>query len=450
MFTAEAAERKRAMLRQIALAALAALSPERMVREAIALDGVTLSIAGRRWDLRACPRITLAALGKAAAPMMRGALQALAPLMDAAPPPAAEKVRGVVVAPAAAWDQPEIAPRGIEQYLGGHPEPNQGSLIAAMALRRAVAATPPGGLSVYLISGGGSALAEEPLPGLALEDLRQTHRALVHSGAPIGAINAVRKHLSALKGGRLALAAPPRADQVSLLLSDVPPGDLSSISSGPTCPDPSTLADCGRILQEHRLALPAAVTAALLAPGGQETPKPGDARLARSSCHVLMDNTGLKAEAARRAQAAGLAPVIVDDADEWEYRRAADFLLERLAAAKRGRPNACIIAGGEVLVKVEGTPGRGGRNQAFALYCAQSIAGSDACVLSLGADGVDGNSPAAGACVDGGTAARAGAAGYNVAQALARFDAYPLLAATGDAIATGPTGNNLRDLRLLA
>ena len=450
MFTAEAAERKRAMLRRIALETLAALSPERLVREAIACDGAALSIAGRRWDLRACPRITLAALGKAAAPMMRGALHALAPLIDAGGALPADRIRGVVVAPVEAWDQPESVPRGMEQYLGGHPEPNQGSLIAAQALRRAVAATPPGGLILHLISGGGSALAEEPLPGLALDDLRRTHRALVHSGAPIGAINAVRKHLSAIKGGRLALAAHPEIGQISLLLSDVPPGDLSSISSGPTCPDPSTLADCGRILQEYRPELPEAVTAALLAPSSQETPKPGDAGFARSSWHVLMDNAGLQAEAARKAQAAGLAPVIVDDADEWEYRRAADFLLERLAAEKRSRPYACIIAGGEVLVKVEGTPGRGGRNQAFALYCAQSISGSDTCVLSLGTDGVDGNSPAAGACVDGGTAARARAAGLDIAQALARFDAYPLLAATGDAITTGPTGNNLRDLRLLA
>lgn len=439
------------MLRRIALETLAALSPERLVREAITLDGATLAIAGRQWDLRECPGVTLAALGKAAAPMLRGALAALAPLADAAQTPASEIiVHGSVVAPALAWAQPETPPPGIEQYVGGHPEPNQGSLIAAQALRRAVAATPAGGLIAYLISGGGSALAEEPLPGLALEDLCRTHRALVHSGAPIGAINAVRKHLSALKGGRLALAAPSGTDQVSLLLSDVPAGDLSSISSGPTCPDPSTLADCGRILREYRPVLPDAVAAALLAPGGQETPKPGDARFARSSWHVLMDNSGLKTETARRARAAGLAPVIVDDADELGYRQAADFLLERLAAEKRSQPNACIVAGGEVLVKVEGTPGRGGRNQAFALYCAQRIAGGDACVLSVGTDGVDGNSPAAGACVDGGTVERARAAGFDPAQAIAHFDAYPLLAATGDAITIGPTGNNLRDLRLLA
>lgn len=439
------------MLRRIALETLAALSPERLVREAITLDGATLAIAGRQWDLRECPGITLVALGKAAAPMMRGALAALAPLMEAARArSAAERVHGVVVAPGPAWEQPGTVPPGIEQYVGGHPEPNQGSVIAAQALRRAVAAAPAGGLIVYLISGGGSALAEEPLPGLTLDDLRQTHRALVHSGAAIGAINAVRKHLSALKGGRLALAAPSGTDQVSLLLSDVPAGDLSSVSSGPTCPDPSTLADCGRILREYRPELPEAVSAALLAPGGQETPKPGDARFARSSWHVLMDNSGLKTEAARRAREAGLAPVVVDDADEWECRRAADYLLERLAAEKRIRSNACIFAGGEVLVKVEGTPGRGGRNQAFALYCAQRIAGGDACVVSVGTDGVDGNSPAAGACVDGGTVERARAAGFDPAQAIAHFDAYPLLAATGDAITIGPTGNNLRDLRLLA
>ncbi|MGH9534469.1 MAG: glycerate kinase type-2 family protein [Terriglobales bacterium] len=437
-----ATEHKRAILESIALGTLTALEPGGLVRQAIVIEGPVLRIAGGSWELHTCPQITLIAVGKAAAPMIRAAQAALAAV--------AERVRGVVVAPAPASGPCEVLPRGIEPRVGGHPEPTVASLRAARALLRAVAATPPRGLILYLISGGGSALAEAPLPGVSFTDLRQTHRALVRSGAPIGAINAVRKHLSAIKGGRLALAAQPAVEQVSLLLSDVPAGDVSAISSGPTCPDTSTLDDCRRICGEYSLVLPLSARAALFGPGQRETPKPSVHGFARSRWEVLMDNAGAKAEAARRARAAGLAPVLEDQADEAECRAAADFLLRRLAQARRQNPRACVIAGGEVRVRVGAAPGRGGRNQAFALHCAAQIAGGDCCVLSLGTDGVDGNSPAAGACVDGGTAERARAAGFDLERAQAQWDAYPLLAAAGDVIEIGPTGNNLRDLRLLA
>jgi hydroxypyruvate reductase len=284
---------------------------------------------------------------------------------------------------------------------------------------------------------------------LTLLELKETYRALVLGGAPIGEINTIRKHLSAFKGGRLALRAAARgAQQISLIISDVAGSDAGEVSSGPTLPDRSTVEDCYRIARQRGLRFPPPVQRVFDERSLAETPKPANPAFAKTSWHVLMDNDTACTVLAERARLLGLAPEIDHTSDEWEYKRAADFLVKRLQELRRQAPNACLISGGEVLVKVA-NGGTGGRNQQLALACAMRIAGSDVCVLSGGTDGIDGNSDGAGAVVDGTTVERLKKAGFNAQRQLEAFDAYPALRAIGDTLVTGLTGNNVRDLRLL-
>jgi len=340
---------------------------------------------------------------------------------------------------------------GLEYFHGGHPLPNADSVKAGEAILRVLRAAGEQSLVIYLLSGGGSALAEKPIPGISLEDLVATYRVLVHSGAPIAEINAIRKHLSAIKGGRLAQAAG-RAWQVSTMISDVPDHALDSLASGPTMPDSSTAEDCYAIAARYDLLplFPAAVRErfAQRALTMEETPKAGDPSFARSRWWVLASNALAEAAAVQQAAAEGWTAEVDNSCDDWDYNRAADYLLEKVRALRRERSRACLISGGEVTVKVT-DGGMGGRNQQFALYCAAKIAGENLAVLSAGTDGIDGNSAAAGAVVDGTTEARAAVRGFSIAKSLASFDAFPLFEALGDAIVTGPTGNNLRDLRIL-
>jgi glycerate 2-kinase len=273
----------------------------------------------------------------------------------------------------------------------------------------------------------------------------------VESGAPIAAMNAVRKHLSAVKGGRLAAAAVP-AEQVTLFVSDVPPGELDALSSGPTLPDRSTVSDVYRIVNEYGLMerFPAAIAEMLRAGVLEETPKPGDAIFARSHWCVLLDSASLEEAARARASELGWSVEVDNTCDDWSAEKAAAYLVERLQEMRSKRPRVCLLSVGEVTVRIaSGAAGSGGRNQHFALLCAEQIAGSGITVLSGGSDGVDGNSPAAGAIVDGRTVERASLAQYPVDRALAMFDSYSLFTLLGDAVITGPTGNNLRDLRIL-
>jgi hydroxypyruvate reductase len=288
-------------------------------------------------------------------------------------------------------------------------------------------------------------------PGISLDVMVATHKALVGSGAPIAAINAVRKHLSAVKGGRLAEAAAP-AEQITIFVSDVPEGELDALSSGPTLPDPSTSEDVYRIAEEYGLgaSLPGVISEMLRGRALIETPKSGNIFFSRSRWSVLLDSGSLGEAAWVRARELGWKVEIDNRCDDWGAERAASYLLERVRELRRGRERVCLLSVGEVTVQVPaGAAGRGGRNQHFALLCSEGIGGDEITVLSAGSDGIDGNSPAAGALVDGLTTTRAEAAGYPVAAALAAFDSYSLLALLGDTITTGPTGNNLRDLRIL-
>ena len=412
---------------------LAALAPRRLVREQAPADA-------------AYARVTVLALGKAAGPMLRGWL-------DAAPPALLARTEAWLCAPAGAPELDAAAWRGcglpVHRFGGGHPEPNRDSQRAAeamLAAARPLAVWSPtsGGraaLLVALLSGGGSALAELPRDG-DLERCRRLHRALVSSGAPIGEINLVRKHLSAFKGGWLAAAASG-AEQVSYILSDVPGADLGAVASGPTCPDASTRAEAEAALWRW---LPQ--EAAAWAPSLAETPKPGDAAFANARWVRLAGNDDACAALARLARAGGCAPVVVDHAaDEWTSEDAAPYLVARWRRLRSGHARPCLIAGGEVRVRVprQGA-GRGGRNCDLALRVAMRLAGERFCFLSAGTDGVDGASGVAGACVDGDTLARA--AGRSAEAALAGFDSAAFLDAAGDLVRTGPTGNNLRDLRI--
>ena len=309
-----------------------------------------------------------------------------------------------------------------------------------------------------MISGGGSSIVEKPVASLkdddiSLPDLVATYRALVHSGAPIAEINAIRKHLSAVKGGRLAQAAYP-AQQVSILVSDVPDNTPDALASGPTMPDSTSIHDCERIAVKYNLIeqLPKSAADLFRQHALEETPKSDDPSFVRSRWWTVLSNQVAIDEAAAAANRAGFAVEVDNSCDDWPYEKAAAYLLNRLRELRSTVSRVCLISGGEVTVTVR-NGGMGGRNQQFALACAELIAGDDITVLSAGTDGIDGNSPAAGAVADGSTLIRAGGAGLDGSErarhALSKFDAYPFFEALGDTIHTGPTGNNLRDLRIL-
>jgi hydroxypyruvate reductase len=339
---------------------------------------------------------------------------------------------------------------GFRYFRGGHPTPNSDSVRAAEAILKSLNAQNASSLVLFMLSGGGSAIAEKPIDAeISLDDLVATYRALVLSGAPIAEINTIRKHLSAVKGGRLAQAAYP-AQQVSLMVSDVPDHTLDALASGPTMPDSTSVADCYTILEKYGLLeqFPASVRELFQRHALEETPKSDDPAFVRARWWPILANQTALEEAGIVATKEGFAVDVDNSCDDWDYARAADYLLERLRKMRKSVTRVCLISGGEVTVKVT-NGGSGGRNQQFALACAQKIAGENIVVLSAGTDGIDGNSPAAGAVVDGTTLDRARAAGFDPPTALSTFNAYPLFDALGDAIMTGPTGNNVRDLRIL-
>jgi hydroxypyruvate reductase len=330
--------------------------------------------------------------------------------------------------------------------------PNGESIQAASAILKLLQAQTAASLVIFLLSGGASSIVEKPIDDeISLDDLIATYRALVHSGAPISEINAIRKHLSAVKGGRLAQAAFP-AQQVSLLVSDVPDATPDALASGPTMPDSTTAEDCYRIAQKYGLLnegqFPYSTRELYERHALDETPKSDDQAFYRSRWWTVLSNGTAVAEAKAAAERAGFVVHVDNTCDDWDYERGANYLLKRLRELRKEFAGVCLISGGEVTVKVT-NGGIGGRNQQFALACATKIAGENITVLSAGTDGIDGNSPAAGAVVDGSTLHRAQSRGVEPASALEKFDAYLFFKALGDAIGTGPTGNNLRDVRIL-
>ncbi|HEX5795523.1 MAG TPA: glycerate kinase [Geminicoccaceae bacterium] len=339
----------------------------------------------------------------------------------------------------------------VEVVEAAHPVPDAAGERAARRILELAAGAGPDDLVLCLISGGASALLALPAPGLSLDDKQAVNRALLASGADIGQMNAVRKHLSAIKGGRLAAAAHP-ARVVSLLISDVPGDEPAVIGSGPTVPDPSTFEDALAILERYRIEPPANVLAHLRA-AADETPKPGDPRLARAATVVVARPQASLEAAARLARARGLNPLILSDAIEGEAREVAKVMAGiALQARRHGQPAAppCVLlSGGETTVTVRGR-GRGGRNAEFLLALAVQLRGAPGIsALAADTDGIDGSEDNAGALLAPDTLARAEAKGLDARAMLADNDGYGFFSALGDLVVTGPTLTNVNDFRAI-
>ena len=359
--------------------------------------------------------------------------------------PAGRQLAGLVVT-RYGHDVPAPGQRRIEVVQAGHPVPDAAGQDAAARILALVQGLGPEDLVLCLFSGGGSSLLSLPAPGISLADKQAVNRALLRSGASIGEMNCVRKHLSAIKGGRLAAAAAP-ARLVSLLVSDVPGDDPSVIASGPTVPDGTTLADARGVLARYRIAPPDAVRARLLDQAA-ETPKPGDAAFAHASTLVVATPQASLEAAASVARAAGVAPLILGDAIEGEASEVARVMAGiARACALHGQPAdppCVLISGGETTVTVRGG-GRGGRNAEFLLALAVALDGHpDIYAIACDTDGIDGTEDNAGALLGPDTLARAG---VDARAMLADNDGYGFFSGLGDLVVTGPTRTNVNDFR---
>ncbi|HWW14989.1 MAG TPA: DUF4147 domain-containing protein [Candidatus Dormibacteraeota bacterium] len=422
--------------REIFRHALAEASISRAFARHVHCERGVLRVCEDLYDLQAYSRVLVISIGKAAHTMVEALAQHVGQ----------SSLEGIV----ACSVEPAVQVRGFRYFRGGHPSPNAESIRAAGAIRTALETQTAASLVIFLLSGGGSSIVEKPIDDeISLGDLIATYRALVLSGAPIAEINAIRKHLSSVKGGRLAQAAFP-SQQVSLLVSDVPSNTPDALASGPTMPDSTSVEDCYRIAEKHGLVaqFPHSTRELFERHALEETPKSDDQAFCRSRWWTMLSNQTAVEEAKAVAKHAGFAVHVDNSCDDWDYERAADYLVKRLRDLRKESERICLISGGEVTVKVT-DGGIGGRNQQFALACATKIAGENITVLSAGTDGVDGNSPAAGAVADGTTVMRAQSTGLDAQAGIKKFDAYPFFRSLGDAIETGPTGNNLRDLRIL-
>ncbi len=402
-----------------------------------ALDRISSNhIAGVLRDVRG--KILVIAMGKSAVPMTEEALGRF----DISP------AGGVVVSPAlGSWSHPRLP-----SFEGGHPMPNEASLEAAKSALTVLGKTTENDLALFLISGGASACFELPLTDeISLKDLIEMNRLLITGELTIVETNIVRKHLSRVKGGRLAVAAAP-ARQLTLYVSDVPRGCDSFVASGPSMPDDSTAEDAYEVIERHNLtsSLPKSIGSLFSARSVPETPKKGNPAFRAASWIKLLDNDDAIQAAKRCAENDGWKVVVVDVPDSLSAREAAGNLVERAErelASQLGKPVA-VISGGELTSPVLGR-GKGGRNQAFVLECVELIAGKQMAVLSGGTDGIDGNSSAAGAIADGATLGRSLEADLSVEASRNRSDSNGFFRAIGDEIVTGPTGVNVRDIRVV-
>ncbi len=425
----------RSSARSIFQAALAEAAVAKAFSRHVHCERGIVRICEDLYDLNSYSRVLVVSIGKAGHSMA-----------EALSTQVGSSLEGIVASSVA----PESQLRGFRYFRGGHPTPTAESVQSASAILRMLEAQPASALVIFLISGGGSSIVEKPIDDqISLDDLIATYGALVHSGAPIAEINAIRKHLSAVNGGRMAQAASP-AQQVSLLVSDVPDATPDALASGPTMPDSTTVEDCQRIAEQYMMLkqFPESVRELFERHALEETPKSDDSAFHHSRWWTVLSNQTAIEQASLAAERAGFFVRVDNSCDDWDYARASGYLLEKLREFRRQCSPVCLISGGEVTVKVT-NGGVGGRNQQFALACAEKIAGENVAVLSAGTDGVDGNSPAAGAVVDGSTIERAHARGLDAGTARSRFDAYAFFSSLGDAVEIGPTGNNLRDLRIL-
>ena len=358
-------------------------------------------------------------------------------------------IGGVVTGPEGSG----LLPRELEWFAGGHPLPDANSVRAARRALDRTAAAAHDELLLVLLSGGGSAMLSLPAPGVSLEDKRAVIAALSRAGAPITDINCVRKHLSAIKGGRLATSYGGRA--LTLAISDVhiPQDDPATIASGPTVADPTTYAEALAIVTRISGDVPGSITGYLergAAGEVPETPKPGDPRLARSAFHVIANRRTAMEGAVREATERGYAVDVVEGAVHGEAAAAGSAFVASALANAPGAERRCVIAAGETTVSVRGK-GRGGRNQEFALGAARTLAppAPMGLVASLGTDGIDGPTDAAGAIVTSATLGLARTWGVDLDEVLSRNDAYTVLDKLDSLIKWGPTFTNVGDVHVL-
>ncbi len=434
-------------LAQIRKAALEAVNPYRAVQNVLRREGARVHLGvDATWDLGSCAGIWLIAAGKAAVPMAQAAVDVLDVSL----------AHGVVVTKyehAAGHTLPDR----LEVTEAGHPVPDEAGLAGAREVARLALKATAAHRVLVLLSGGGSALLPLPADTLTLDDLQTTTSQLLRAGATINEINAVRKHLSQLKGGQLARRTAP-APIVALILSDVVGDPLDVIASGPTAPDPTTFAEAQAVLARYELdaRIPATVRETLAAGAAgelPETPKPGDALFDHVQNLIIGSNRMAAQAAVETAERLGYRALLLSTFIEGEARevgRVAAALVKGIHAyGDPLDPPACLVWGSETTVTVRGD-GRGGRNQELALAAALALEGRpDWAIMALATDGADGPTDAAGAIVDGETIPRARAQGWDPHAALANNNAYPLLDAAGALMNIGPTGTNVNDLLVI-
>ena len=419
---------RRASVLWILEAALAEVEPDAAVRRALQHRESLCEAAGVHPDLESVDKVWLLAFGKAAPAMARAAVDELRET----------NISGLVIS-----NHREPVPDGLELRVAGHPLPDERSAQGARAALNLLHGAGEGDLVLCLISGGGSALLEVPAVGVSLADVQATVDALLACGADINELNTVRKHLSAIKGGRLAQAADP-AWLFTLILSDVVGNPLDVIASGPSVPDPTTYADALAVLERYELhsRVPPAIVSHLMAGRDAliaETPK---TPYARQVVSIVGDGAAAARGAAAVAGRTGR-PVVIATTQMTGNART-----EALHCLEAAGPGVTVFAG-ETTVKVTG-PGRGGRNQEAALAAARRLAGDRSTIFAtLGTDGVDGPTKAAGAIVDGDTISRGVQRGFDVDRFLTNNDSGTYLQATGDLLVTGPTGTNVGDIWLV-
>jgi len=424
-------------------AGLRAVDSAGAVKRHVLRRGNILTVGPRSYNLKNYDGIYVVGAGKASAAMARPLEKVLG-----------DRLRSGIINVKSGYIRPL---RRIAVNEAGHPVPDQAGQRGTRQIIKLLSRTGKKDLVFVLISGGGSALLPAPAPGLTLEDKRQTTQRLLESGAAIQEINAVRKHISAIKGGRLARLAYP-SSLITLILSDVIGDSLESIASGPTVPDRTTFSDCLRILNKYGITgkVPPAVLDHLKR-GTQgkveETPKMNDPAFIRTQSLIVGNNMQAVLAANKKAKALGYNSLVLSTAIQGETQEIAlmhaALAREVLASGHPVRRPACLISGGETTVTVRGW-GLGGRNQEFALAAAIAIDGlTDVLILSGGTDGTDGPTDAAGAIADGTTAARARALGMESERYLRENDSYNFFQPLGDLLVTGPTFTNVMDLRLI-
>ncbi len=424
-------------------AALKAVDPVEAILRRVRLEAETLVVGERKFELKSFDRILVVGAGKAGAPMARALEDILGDRI----------VDGVIVVK----EGHGLPLQRVKIHEAGHPVPDERGIRGAESILSLVKAAGERDLVLCLLSGGGSALLVAPAEGISLENKQEVTRLLLACGADIHEINTVRKHLSRAKGGELARWAHP-ATVVSLILSDVIGDDLNAIASGPTVPDPGTFVDTEGVLKKYDIwgRVPKSVRGRIqkgLEGNIADTPKSGDAVFQRCYSELVGTNIQALKAAGGAAQKLGYHPLILSSTVAGEAREVAKVLTaiarEVRSSANPAPPPACILAGGETTVTLQGD-GKGGRNQEFALAAAMLLDGIENVVLlSVGTDGTDGPTDAAGAIADGHTVSRARAKSLDPLDYLRRNDSYHFFQALGDLVITGPTRTNVMDVYMV-